>query len=77
MSWIHRRDWLSIVDILLNNPALNGAFNATAPQPVTNLEFSNSLAKQLHQTSVTAYARHFIENCYWAKCPNWCWVVNG
>ncbi len=49
MSWIHRRDWLSIVQLLLNNTDLRGAFNATAPQPVTNREFSLSLAKQLHR----------------------------
>ena len=49
MSWIHLRDWLAIVDTLLNNAKLHGAFNATAPQPVTNREFSDSLAKQLHR----------------------------
>jgi uncharacterized protein (TIGR01777 family) len=49
MSWIHRRDWVAIADLLLNNPELHGAFNATAPQPVTNLEFSRCLAKQLQR----------------------------
>ena len=49
MSWIHRQDWVKIVDLLLNNTELHGAFNATAPQAVTNREFSLSLAKQLHR----------------------------
>ena len=49
MSWIHRRDWAAIVDDLLNNPSLHGAFNATAPQAVTNREFSERLAKQLRR----------------------------
>ena len=49
MSWIHRRDWVAIADLLLNNPKLNGAFNATAPQPQTNQDFSRSLANQLHR----------------------------
>ena len=49
MSWIHRSDWLGIVDTLLNNQNLRGEFNATAPQPVTNQEFSASLAKQLQK----------------------------
>lgn len=49
MSWIHRRDWAAIVDHLLNNPSLHGAFNATAPQAVTNREFSERLAKQLRR----------------------------
>jgi len=52
MSWIHRRDWLAVVHTLLNNPDLQGAFNATAPQPVTNQAFSDSLAKLLHRPSL-------------------------
>ncbi|MDD1621470.1 MAG: TIGR01777 family oxidoreductase [Methylococcaceae bacterium] len=52
MSWIHRRDWLAIVHTLLNNPDLQGAFNATAPQPVTNQAFSDNLAKRLHRPSL-------------------------
>ncbi len=49
MSWIHRRDWVAIADLLLNNPELHGVYNATAPQPVTNREFSICLAKQLQR----------------------------
>lgn len=49
MSWIHRRDWVAIVDTLLNNPELRGAFNATAPNAVTNAEFACCLAKQLRR----------------------------
>jgi uncharacterized protein len=52
MSWIHRRDWLAVVHTLLNNPDLQGAFNATAPHPVTNLAFSDELAKQLHRPTL-------------------------
>lgn len=52
MSWIHRRDWLAIVDLLLNNPELRGAFNATAPHPVTNSEFTACLAKQLRRPAL-------------------------
>lgn len=49
MSWIHRQDWVEIVDTLLSCTDLQGAFNATAPQPVSNLEFSRSLARHLHR----------------------------
>jgi uncharacterized protein (TIGR01777 family) len=52
MSWVHRRDWLAAVDTLINTPGLHGAFNATAPQPVTNREFSDSLAKHLHRPAL-------------------------
>jgi uncharacterized protein (TIGR01777 family) len=49
MSWIHRRDWAASVNFLLNHPTLAGAFNLTAPKPVTNQSFSTVLAKQLHR----------------------------
>lgn len=52
MSWIHRRDWLQVVHTLLHNPDLQGAFNATAPNPVTNQEFSTALAKQLRRPAL-------------------------
>jgi uncharacterized protein len=49
MSWIHLSDWISIVETLLNCPELAGTFNATAPVPVTNKEFSQKLADHLHK----------------------------
>jgi uncharacterized protein (TIGR01777 family) len=52
MSWVHRRDWVAIVDLLLNNPELHGAFNATAPNAVTNAEFSQCLAGQLRRPAL-------------------------
>lgn len=47
MSWIHLDDIVGLTDFLLQHPTLQGPFNATAPNPVTNKEFSNMLAKQL------------------------------
>lgn len=49
MSWIHRHDWVAIADRLLNDDSLEGAFNATAPQPVDNQTFSRKLASHLHR----------------------------
>ncbi|MDX1391627.1 MAG: TIGR01777 family oxidoreductase [Rheinheimera sp.] len=49
MSWIHYSDMLALIDFLLHHPTLSGAFNATAPTPVTNTEFSKTLAKVLHR----------------------------
>lgn len=48
-SWIHLEDWLNAVLFLLRRPELAGAFNLTAPQPVRNLEFSQSLARALNK----------------------------
>jgi len=36
MSWIHREDFVRLVLFCIDNEAMVGAVNATAPQPVTN-----------------------------------------
>lgn len=52
MSWVHINDVLRIIDFLLLQPTLSGVFNVTAPTPVTNAEFSRSLAKTLHRPAI-------------------------
>lgn len=49
MSWIHLQDWLAIVQLMMANPGLQGAYNATAPNPVTNQTFSATLAAVLNR----------------------------
>jgi uncharacterized protein len=49
ISWIHRDDWTSIVRWALANEAVTGPMNATAPNPVTNLEFSRTLGRVLRR----------------------------
>lgn len=44
MSWIHITDMVAAINYLLTNDDLHGSFNLTAPNPVTNREFSNQLA---------------------------------
>ena len=44
MSWIHLNDWLAIVDKMIEDELMQGAYNATAPNPVRNQEFSKVLA---------------------------------
>ena len=50
MSWIHRRDWIALVAWLLRGGE-DGPFNATAPEPVTNAEFSRALGQALGRPS--------------------------
>lgn len=47
MSWIHHTDLIAIIDKLLEATVLQGVFNCTAPEPVTNEEFSQTLGKIL------------------------------
>jgi hypothetical protein len=51
LSWIHRDDWLAMVEWLIGTPAATGAFNATAPNPSTSREFSRALGRALHRPS--------------------------
>jgi uncharacterized protein (TIGR01777 family) len=51
MSWIHRDDWTAMVAWLLGSPAATGAYNATAPGPVSNREFAKSLGRALRRPS--------------------------
>lgn len=52
MSWIHRHDEVGILLWALENEAVSGPVNATAPNPVTNKEFSKALGKELGRPAV-------------------------
>jgi uncharacterized protein len=51
MSWIHRTDWVDLVRWVIHTPAAAGPINATAPNPVTNAEFSRELGRALRRPS--------------------------
>lgn len=52
MPWIHLEDIANLFIFLSKQPQAEGAFNGTAPMPVTNAEFSRSLAQKLHRPAV-------------------------
>jgi uncharacterized protein (TIGR01777 family) len=45
--WIHREDMAAICQWLLENPTARGAYNASAPTPVTNAAFTSALGRAL------------------------------
>jgi len=47
MSWIHRLDWINIAQTMTADSTMQGAYNATSPNPVTNAEFTRILAQCL------------------------------
>ena len=49
MSWIHIDDLTAMFAKAIADPQMSGAYNAAAPQPVTNREFLKTLAKALHR----------------------------
>lgn len=52
MSWIHRHDEIGILLWALDNESAVGPVNATAPNPVTNKEFSKQLGKTLGRPAI-------------------------
>jgi uncharacterized protein (TIGR01777 family) len=50
--WIHRDDWVALVQFLIAHPDASGPVNATAPKPVSNEEFSKTLASALNRPCV-------------------------
>lgn len=50
-SWIHRADWVEAVKFLMERPEARGPYNLTAPQPVSNAEFSRILGRVLGRPS--------------------------
>ena len=54
MSWIHADDWQALVLRLLDDAQARGAYNLTAPEPVTNAGFTAGLAAALHRPAVFA-----------------------
>ena len=52
MSWVHIDDYVAMVSRLLHDAQLSGPFNMTAPNPVTNFEFTQRLAKAVRRPAV-------------------------
>ncbi len=52
MSWIHRQDWINIVLTTMTDSSMQGPYNATAPNPVTNAAFTEILAQRLHRPAI-------------------------
>lgn len=52
LSWIDRDDIIRIILFIINTPDIQGPVNATAPNYVTNAEFSKTLAKVLNRPCI-------------------------
>jgi uncharacterized protein (TIGR01777 family) len=50
--WVHIADWVGLVQWLIGTESARGAFNGTAPAPVTNAEFSRALGTALHRPAL-------------------------
>jgi uncharacterized protein (TIGR01777 family) len=52
MSWIHIDDLVGLIRLALERSELRGPINATAPNPVTNSEFTDTLAAVLYRPAL-------------------------
>jgi uncharacterized protein (TIGR01777 family) len=52
MSWVSLPDWVGAVRFLLADERLTGPVNVTAPEPVTNAEYTRALATALHRPTM-------------------------
>ena len=49
MSWIHHEDMTGLLLRALDDAAASGPVNGTAPNPVTNADFSRALGRAMHR----------------------------
>ncbi len=61
MSWIHLQDWVAIAELMMSDTSMQGAYNATAPNPVTNQDFSDILAKVLNRPTLLPLPAYFLK----------------
>lgn len=52
MSWVRRSDLVRLLIWLLHSDSASGAYNGTAPMPVTNREFARTLGAALKRPAV-------------------------
>jgi uncharacterized protein (TIGR01777 family) len=52
MSWIHIQDMVNLIIFSMENNNVKGVVNATAPNPVTNSEFTKVLASTLNRPAI-------------------------
>ncbi|MNO66736.1 Epimerase family protein [compost metagenome] len=52
MSWVHIDDEVALIDFLLQRPDAEGPYNACAPQPVRNRDFTRALGEALQRPTL-------------------------
>ena len=52
MSWIHLDDWVGLVGWALADQRVNGPVNLTAPNPVTNADFTRALGRAMRRPAL-------------------------
>lgn len=61
MSWVAIQDVCRILKFCIDQPGLMGPVNVTAPQPVTNLEWTQTLGKLLSRPTYLRLPKHMLK----------------
>jgi len=61
MPWIHMDDMCGLILFILKSDNMEGVFNATAPNPVTNAEFTKTLALVLKRPTLMPLPSFFLK----------------
>lgn len=61
MPWVSLADWLGAVEFLVSREDLAGSANITGPVPITNAEFTQTLARLLHRPAVFTVPRWALQ----------------
>ena len=64
LPWIHIDDLVGIYVAAIDNEAWSGPVNASAPEPVTNAEFSKALGRALHRPAFAPVPAFAIRALY-------------
>jgi len=64
MPWIHIDDLVGLYLAALDGAAWSGPFNAAAPHPVTNRDFSKALGRALHRPALAPVPRFALRALY-------------
>jgi len=64
ISWIHIDDLIASIIFLLSKPELTGAFNLTAPNPISQEQFAHILAKTMHRPLLLKMPAWFIKTLF-------------
>lgn len=64
MAWISLADAIGMIREALTNESWSGIYNAVAPNPVTNLEFTHTLSHLLHRRAMLRVPRFALRMLY-------------
>jgi uncharacterized protein (TIGR01777 family) len=67
MSWIHIADEVGLILWALDEERVSGVVNATAPEPVTNREFSKALGRVLRRPAIAPVPKTALKAVFGAE----------